>query len=229
MKNHKINLTTQYVIIICILLLVVNVALGMVMMSQSGSSMKTLIRRHMLGVANAAAASLDGDMLGALTEDDVDSPDFILIENTLTKIAAAQKDNDIKYIYCVKKEGDHFVFTVDPDPVDPGAFGEEVVSTPSQEVAWAGNSAVDDMAYEDEWGSFYSAWSPVKDSKGNVVGLVGVDFAADWYDEQEAAHAKSVFICSAVSLAVGAAMMVLLTSQLRRRIRELNKELLVLA
>lgn len=132
MKKHRINLTTQYAIVICGFLVIVNLVLGMVFMSQSGRAMATLIRRQMLAVANTAAASLNGDMLGALTAEDVDSPEFELIADTLTKIAAAQKDNDIKYIYCVKKEGDHFVFTVDPDPVDPGRYGEKVIYTPAQ-------------------------------------------------------------------------------------------------
>ena len=35
--------------------------------------------------------------------------------------------------------------------------------------------------YEDDWGSFYSAYSPVFDSKGDVAGIVAVDFGADWY------------------------------------------------
>ncbi len=228
MKKRTINQTTLYVIIVCVLLLLVNAVLGMVLMNQSGKAMSTLIRRHMVAVADTAAASLDGDKLGALTEADVGSPDFKLIADTLTKIAAAQKDNDIKYIYCAKKDGDHFVFTVDPDPVDPGKYGDEVVYTPAQDAAWEGVSAIDEAPYVDKWGRFYTAWSPVRNAAGDVVGLVGVDFVPDWYVAQEASHRTSVIICSVLSIVVGAVMMLLLTSQTRRRIRTLNGELHVL-
>ena len=229
MKKHKIGLTTQYIIIVCVLLLAVNVALGAVLMTQSGSSMKTLIRWHMLSVADTAAASIDGDVLGALTADDIGSPEFKSVADQLTKVMNAQKDIDIKFIYTVKKDGDHYVFTVDPDPVNPADFGEEVVSTPSQDIAWEGTSAVDDTTYEDEWGNFYTAWSPVKDSSGKVVGLVGVDFSADRYEQQTSSHRWSVMIVSTLSLVFGASIMLLLTGQLRSRIRLLNSELSVLS
>ena len=229
MKKRRIAITTKYIILVCALLLVVNVVLGFVLIRQSGRSMNTLIRWHMLSVADTAAAALDGNALEALTEDDVGSAEFSRIAETLTKVINAQKDSDIKYIYATKKQGDHFVFTVDPDPVSPGAFGEEVVYTPAQDTAWQGTSAVDESTYSDKWGSFYTAWSPVRNSHGRVVGLVGVDFVADWYDQQVSSHTKLVFIFSTLSVIVGAAIMLLTTGQLRSRVRRLNFELSVLS
>jgi HAMP domain-containing protein len=37
--------------------------------------------------------------------------------------------------------------------------------------------------YTDKWGSWVSAYAPVKDSKGNVVGAMGVDFQADYVEQ----------------------------------------------
>ena len=231
MKKKKPNLTTQYIVLVCALLLVVNVLLGLVLMSQSGKAMRSMVSRHMLAVADTAAASLDGDLLESLTKEDFKrkSSDFRAVYDLLTKIKNAQEDSDIKYIYTVKKDGSVFVFTVDPDPVEPGEYGEPVVPTPSQQIAWEGTSCVDKETYQDEWGSFYTAWSPVKNSAGNVVGLVAVDFVADWYDQQVKAHTISVIIISGMSVIVGALMVFLLTRQLRRKIRVLNGEMLILS
>lgn len=230
--RKRINLTTQYIIIVCILLLAVNVTLSAVLLGQSSKSMKIMVRKHMASVADTAAASLDGDVLGAVTAEDVAGKTgaYHAIADTLAVIQRAQQNSDIKYIYTTKKAAEgQFVFVVDPDPVNPGDYGEDVVFTPAQETAWRGASAVDEEAFEDEWGKFYTAWSPVKDSTGRVVGLVGVDFAADWYDAQVAKHTLSVFIVSALSLLVGAVIMTLLTGQLRRRFRSLNAELSALS
>ena len=143
MKKYKINLTAQYVIIVCALLLVINVIFGAVMINISSNSMKTLINWHMLSVANTAAAQIDGDMLESISAEDVGTEEFKQISNTLINILNVQQDSDIKYIYATKKEGDHFVFTVDPDPVAPGEYGEPVVYTPTQDKAWEGVAAVD--------------------------------------------------------------------------------------
>lgn len=228
--KRKLNITTQYVVIVCVLLLTLNVTLGLLLMSRSGKAMKEMIRRNMLSVADTVAASLDGDAFATIDGDNAGTPEYDGIYSDLTNVLRAQKDSDIKYIYTVKKQGDHFIFVVDPDPVNPGLYGKRVVDTDSQAAAWnTGVSAVDAEKYQDEWGSFYTAWSPIKNFSGKVVGLVGVDFVADWFDEQIAAHTKFVVIGSALSLVVGAAIMLLLTGQLRRRIRELNSEMQTLS
>ncbi len=229
-RKRKLNITTQYVVIVCVLLLTLNVTLGLLLMSRSGKAMKEMIRRNMISVADTVAASLDGDAFATIDGDNAGTPEYDGIYSDLTNVLRAQKDSDIKYIYTVKKQGDHFIFVVDPDPVNPGLYGKRVVDTDSQAAAWnTGVSAVDAEKYQDEWGSFYTAWSPIKNFSGKVVGLVGVDFVADWFDEQIAAHTKFVVIGSALSLVVGAAIMLLLTGQLRRRIRELNSEMQTLS
>ncbi len=74
-----------------------------------------------------------------------------------------------------------FVFGVDPTIEDPGEFGSPIVFTDALYNASLGIAGVDENPYEDDWGSFYSAYSPVFDSKGDVAGIVAVDFSTDWY------------------------------------------------
>ena len=229
--RKRINLTTQYIIIVCVLLLTVNVALGAVLMIQSGKATKNMIRKHMLSVADTAASMLNGDELASVTAEDAvgKTEKWHHVADTLTTVKNAQKDNDIKYIYAVKKDGDHFIFTVDPDPTTPAQYGKKVVASPGQEAAWGGVGTVDSERYEDDWGNFYSAWSPVRDSTGAVVALVGVDFDATLYDTQKTHNTMVVILFSMLSLAIGAVIMLLLTGQLRRRFRSLNAELSTLS
>ena len=176
MKGRKLSFTTRYVLAFGILLLVATTALGIVVLSQSMSAMEALINKNMLDVVKSAAESLDGDALGALTEDDVDGPVFRDVKD---RLLAFQRSVDIHFIYAVKQVGeDKFVFTVDPDPVDPGEFGEEIVTTPALVQAAKGTPTVDSEPAADRWGNFYSAYSPVHDSSGRVAGIVGVDFDA---------------------------------------------------
>lgn len=239
--RKRINLTTQYTVIVCMLLLAVNMVLGVVLMNQSGKTIQTLIRKHMISVADTASASVNGDELASMTAEDAagKTEKWHHVADTLITVKNAQKDSDIKYIYTIKKEDDHYIFTVDPDPDRPAAFGKVVEikvdkgktvgSTAAQDAAWAGQSDADDKPYEDEWGCYYTAWSPVKNAAGRVVGVVGVDFAADWYDAQMAKISHIIILVSVLSLVVGAVIMLLLTGQLRRRFRSLNAELSALS
>lgn len=65
MKKTKAgSLTTRYVLAIGALLLVTNIVLGTVLMLQSTTAFRTLVRKNMLDLATTAAGLLDGDALG---------------------------------------------------------------------------------------------------------------------------------------------------------------------
>ena len=224
-KHH--SLTTRYVIIVGLLLFAANIILGLVMLNQSKSMMKTMIIKNMLDISNTAADLLDGDVMEALTEDDVGTPVFQAISDMLFVF---MNNADIEFIYAVRQvDKDTYVFTVDPDPVDPGEFGEEILVTNALVQAAKGIATVDDAPAADRWGNFYSAYSPIFNSKGEVAGVVGLDFSAQWYEEQIRQHTFSITIISMLSVLVGAAVMILITSKVRRKFEELDSGLSDLA
>ena len=83
---------------------------------------------------------------------------------------------------------------MDTDPVAPGHYGDEVEFTDALAKAGKGTAAVDEKPYTDQWGEFYSAYSPVLDSQGNVAGIVVADFSADWFDGQLAEQTRDTII-----------------------------------
>ena len=232
-KKRKFSLTTQYTLILCVLLLVANVALGSILLFQSKSAMKTLIDGNMIYISSTAASSLDGEFISELTEDDIGSEDHQKALDALTVFQDNFRINevdDLECIYVVRKiADDNFVYIIDPDPVEPAYFGQESVISDALISASNGRSAVDDDAVEDEWGRFYTAYSPVFDIKGQVVGIVGVDFNAEWYETQLTKHTSSIVIASILSLTVGALLMFILTGRIRKRFNKLNNELSALA
>jgi methyl-accepting chemotaxis protein len=49
---------------------------------------------------------------------------------------------------------------------------------PTTELSLFTNQAGELESYTDDWGEWYSAWMPVNDSKGQLIGGVGIDFQA---------------------------------------------------
>ncbi len=45
--------------------------------------------------------------------------------------------------------------------------------------AYAGEAIFDDTIYTDRWGTWVSAYAPMRDKEGNVEAIIGVDFAAE--------------------------------------------------
>ncbi|MBP5266754.1 MAG: diguanylate cyclase [Lachnospiraceae bacterium] len=178
----KFDRATKYTVIVCIILVAFNMVFAYVLITQAAKATRTQINERMLDISNTAAAMLDGDALKKITKDDYGSPEYTQVMKTLTYF---QENIDLDYIYCVMQVSEReFVFGVDPTIEDPGEFGSPIVYTDALYNASKGEAGVDDVAYEDDWGSFYSAYSPVFDSDGNVAGIVAVDFDSEWYQKK---------------------------------------------
>lgn len=227
MTRKRLSFTTRYVLIFGLLILFANTLLGIVILIQSNSTVRSLINKNMLDVVKSAAGLLDGDKLAALTEDDVDGEVFRDIED---RLIVFQSHEDIRFIYALKQADEgKFVFTVDPDPVDPGAFGEEIVVTDALIQAGRGQAAVDSITAADRWGDFYSAYCPVFDSKGNVAGIVGIDFDADWYNATVRKHTIAIVIITCISILLGGVLVFLIVLNVRKRFRVLDDDLSALS
>ena len=225
--RKKLTFTIQYVLIFGALLLAANILLGLILVNRTSRTMRQMLEKNMLDITNTAAGLMDGDRLGALTEDDVGGDYFNAVIKTLSVF---QDRVEIEYIYAVKQVGpEEFVFTVDPDPVDPGAFGEEVLFTYALGQAGKGVPTVDSAAVQDRWGNFYSAYSPVFDSAGAVAGIIGVDFDAVWYEHQLRGLSRTVTLITLLTVVIGAAVIFLITSRTQRRFHSLSQELAVLS
>ena len=178
----KKTLSSRIIILIAVVLIVSNSILCAVSIIFSRSTIKKSIQQRMLDIANCASGSINGDVLGSLTAEDVGSPEYTQIYNALSVF----RDNvELEYVYSIKSEGHGvFIFTIDTDPDTPAAFGDRVEYTDALNTAARGTGAVDNVPYEDAWGRFYSAYSPVFDSSKNVAGIIGVDFSEEWFDSQ---------------------------------------------
>lgn len=222
MKVRRISLTLQILLINVVILVVATAVLGTISVKQSASAMDHLIKQRMMDIANTAAAEIDGDVLDALEDGDQETAEYASV---LEDLAAYRDNTDLEYIYCMEKSGSGFIFTVDADPEEPADWGDEVEVTDALVVAGNGTGAVDDEPYADEWGNHYSAYSPVFTSSGKVAGIVGVDFSADWYDEQIANNIRTIVFTSLIILAVSILAILFLCSRINKGFKTLNNKL----
>lgn len=223
----KFRSTTLYLIIICVFLLVVNISLGFVLINQSSRAMRTLIESRMLDVSNTAAAMLDGDTLKTLKAEDKETLEYQEVLNTLTRFY----DNiELEYIYCIRDLGNgRFAFMIDTDRVSPGAFGTSIAPTDALCQASQGTAAVDKKPYQDQWGVFYSAYSPVFDSQNEVAGIVAVDFSAKWYEDQISSQVRTTLLVSGISLFFASVIIIIIAARFRNRFRQMLSEMNVVS
>ena len=181
MKAGK-SLSTKIILIVVTILFLSTAVFCVVSVSRTRIGIRRAIQQRMADIANCAAGSVSGDILKTLRPGDEDTPGYKAVYDSM----AVFRDNaELEYVYAIRDEGSgKFTFIVDTDPDEPGAFGDEVKYTEALNRASKGTTAVDEVPYSDQWGSFYSAYSPVHDSGGGIVGIVAADFAKEWFDAQ---------------------------------------------
>ena len=212
-----------YLLLVICFLLVVTISLGSLLVRQSKASIITLMQTRMLDIANTAAAMIDGDVLAHISPEDQGTDGYETIMKTLTYF---QDNIDLKYIYHIRDMGDGtFSFGLDPTVDDPGEFGSPIVYTDALYKASKGTAAADEVPYHDAWGSFYSAYSPVLDSKGKVAGIIAVDFSAEWYNQQLATLTKTTIIVALLSLLVGGGIAFTIITRSEKKIGSIQGQL----
>ena len=196
--KSKSNLSTKIIVMVEVILLISSTLFCTVSIYRARSGIRRAIQQRMLDIANCASGSVRGDVLKSLTAADVGTPKYNEIYNTL----AVFRDNvELEYVYCIRDEGNgKFIFTMDLDQYTPASYGDSVKYTKALATAGTGHAAVDEIPYSDAWGEFYSAYSPVMDSSGNVAGIIAVDFSADWFDAQLSAQTRETVVSYIVIL-----------------------------
>jgi signal transduction histidine kinase/CheY-like chemotaxis protein/HPt (histidine-containing phosphotransfer) domain-containing protein len=180
------------------ILLISSVLFCTVSVYRARVGIRKAIQQRMLDIANCASGSVNGDLLKTLDESSVGSKVYNDVYDTL----AVFRDNvELEYVYSIKEESPgNFIFTMDLDLVSPASYGDSVEYTEALASAGRGIAAVDEVPYTDQWGEFYSAYSPTFDSDGNVAGIVAVDFSVDWFEDQLSAQTRSTVISYVIIL-----------------------------
>lgn len=227
MKLLRDNYTALLITCSVILLLVANAILGFVLTNQSKTAMKTLIHSRMTDISKTAASMLNGDELKRLKKEDYDTPEY---QKGLKTLAYFQENIELEYIYCIQPPvNGEFKFSIDPTVIDPGEFGSPIVTTEALKRAAEGVTAVDDEPYEDAWGRFYSAYSPVFASDGSLAAIVAVDFSAKWYDDEIARQEHTIIICIVLALFMCILLIFLATRLMRKKVETMTADIFELS
>ena len=221
------TLSSRIIILIVVVLFVSNSILCVASIIFSRSTIRKSIQQRMLDIANCASGSVDGDVLASLTADSTGSAEYKEIYDTLSVF----RDNaEVKYVYSIRSEGRGvFIFTIDTDPDEPGAFGDRVEYTDALNTAAHGTGAVDKTPYEDAWGRFYSAYSPVFDSSGGVAGIIAVDFPEEWFDQQLVSESMRLILIFSAMLLVTLVISILVSLSVVRGITNPLKKMAKIA
>ena len=172
------NLRTPRIVSILLILFVLLIAIVTVysLSSDTRSTLKGSIQDKLIFTASIAASDIDGDSFVRLNQGDENTAAFIRIRDQLRRVKEASPD--VRFIYTMRKSGESVEFVVDGDygySSDAAAIGEMYPEAQPRLLDGFSGPSADDEFTTDQWGTVLSGYSPIRDSTGAVVGIVGVD------------------------------------------------------
>ena len=200
MFSHRKNLAIRIWKIVLLAVLLSTGSFSVASLFLARGPVEQSIQQRMIDIANCASGSVDGDSLKRITKNEVGSAGYHKINNTLTIFL---NNIEAEYIYAVRiDENGNFIIVIDPSMNSIQEFGIPIEPTKALISASNGIAAVDDQPTTDEWGSFYSVYSPVFASNGDIAGIIGVDFEKDWYERQLNQQNGMIIASSLIILAI---------------------------
>ena len=127
-------------------------------------------KTNAMGLAVIAANDIDGDVFKTIR-----SENDIAYQELYESLDKYKDYNMLQYIYTMRYEDGVLTFVVDADSDEPAKCGEEYEMLDDMLPAFQGEVCCDSFLTTDKWGKFFSAYAPIRDSEGNVVGIVGCD------------------------------------------------------
>lgn len=180
---------------------------------------KSLAQR-LEGIAATGALMIDGDKHEQVwASKDPNSPEFKEIQKVLRGIK--EKNNLKEEIYTFKRVGEEVRFVVmshhgKPFVGDPYVLKKEML--PALNKGMPSHTSI----FEDKQGTWISAYAPIYDSQGHIVGILDVDIHLEQFLENLSMKTRRLLIISAVILLVGLIISFLLSRRLVKHLKYLT-------
>ncbi len=189
-----------------------------------------------LNTAQLAALSIDAETHSEIQRLEQDAtPAYINVVQPLRAILETVPT--LRFAYTVRTDGDSLRFGVDATPsgdrdadgINDHSFVGELYEDPDPALVRAavlGTTAVSEEPYKDRWGTFVSAFAPVRNPDGSIECFVGIDMNAADYEERIAQMSRAERAGLGVAaLASGVLGVIVYGLRRRGRMAQLNERL----
>lgn len=194
------------------------------------------LRGHLKNLASLTSEQIDVEALRNIMSDSIDVGSPLYKEASLPLLRLREQVPDIYYAYTVTFKENMPIFVLDSsffmesegDTTENSMPGEVYDDAPEELFdAWENNRVTSsEKPYSDKWGTFISAFAPIKDANGKVSGIVGVDISM----RQLATRQKPVrlaLVFAALSCLIGSTVVGLMRAHSYAKLIQHKKELII--
>lgn len=223
-KTRKMNITTKLLIPVMVIILIVSAGMGVMMyLIGENAYVKAGVEQSHLA-AKIASSMIDGTKVLKVHEGTADQD---LYEKELWELREIRETCGILYMYTIYENDGQLYYGIDTDDSEGQCKPGDVYDDDPEpvRVALSGEEYVRDYIVSNEYGNLISAYVPIHDMMGNVIGVLGCD-----YDGTEALRMVNVIKllsmgCMAAALLVSAVVVTLFVRAITKNIVLINDKI----
>ncbi|MDD7795485.1 methyl-accepting chemotaxis protein [Clostridium sp. 'White wine YQ'] len=204
-----------------ILVLFSSLLIGFYTYYKAKANIESAVGNTELSVVNSIVNTIDTEKFNNLTsKDDMNSEYYKELQTHLSDIRST---TGLKFLYTMRKTSDgKYIYVVDGLPIDDKNFSSlgDVEEDMSKSMAKSFDGTPGYELNTNEWGHLMSAFIPIKDKSGNVIGMLGADFTADGIVNQLDKLSRNMIIIIFIVIVIGILAGQAISSLL---VRSLNK------
>lgn len=178
-RSKFLSLRVKIVISFLLIILFSSSIIGSYSYFNAKSNIEKAVGDSALSIIESIVNIIDGDKFDNLkTKEDMQSQYYTELQ---ARLSTVKQETGLKYLYTMRKTEDgRYIYVVDGTSMQDEGFSslgdeEKDIDTILKE-AFDGKTGYGFNS--DDWGDFISAFIPLKDKSGNIVGILGADFDA---------------------------------------------------
>lgn len=223
-KTRKASIRVKILFPASLLVLLVCVILGISSYRSINAGMVEMGVEEAEVAAKIAVSVADGDLVGKLTPGCEDTEEY---QTLLTSLRAIQNEFGIAYLYTLYTDGSQVYYGVDTDNSELQAKVGNVFEKSYQEMAntFAGESYVQDYIEDTGYGDVITVYMPIKNSAGEIVGVIGSDYDAANIVERLNAITRQVIVMAAICLIAAIAVLSIIVGRTVKGLQMVNRKI----
>ncbi|MCX7569243.1 methyl-accepting chemotaxis protein [Tumebacillus sp. DT12] len=184
MKKQR-SIRTKIIVPMMLILLVVVVANGLFTYKTMMDTVESTISEYTVSVAERIANSIDQEAYTAFLADPQEDERYWKVRNQLNEW---REKNGSLYVYTLAAENKKLTILIDGQPKGSDVaseIGAPTTATTFEDVSAVleGGTSTTPVVHDEEYGDYLSAFVPIRDGSGKVIGILGVDTGADRVEE----------------------------------------------
>ena len=223
-KTKGLSIKVKILCPVSLLILLVCVAIGVFSYKRISDGMVSMGVEEAQMAAQIATDVIDGDLVRELVPGCEGTEGY---QTLLTVMRDVQEKFGIAYLYTIYADGNKVYYGVD---ADSSALQNKVgaeYETPYEDLAdtFAGEAYVEDYIDSSEYGDLVSVYEPIRDSSGNIVGILGSDYDASNIVESLRSTLIQIVLMTIVCVVIAFVLLSLIVNRIMKSLRLVDRKI----